>query len=246
MKNKNLNILKCFFIMLICLNGISCGDSDDNIQPDSSAPGLDKESEAIVNKYKEKRILMGRWEYTGYGKSDFVFLSDGTCLLDGKQTTGYTVGIWDYNQGNSLLSTTCGSWSWTINLLTETQWSGISPGGNAFSYKRGYWNDPNDELLVGKWINEDSNISIEFKANNEYTITDAGTQLNGNYEVETYSPSDWNDKYKYCRYMYLTGDISGKMRVNYLDGYRLVFDSYEGASTTAPYKLTYIYSDFIN
>lgn len=46
--------------------------------------------------------------------------------------------------------------------------------------------------------------------------------------------------------MYLTGDISGKMKINYFDGYRLVFNSYKGAPITDSYKLTYIYCNFIN
>lgn len=243
---KAIDLLKKIFIFMICFVFFSCGNDNEAIQPDSPTSGLDKESEAIINKYKETRVLIGRWEYTGYNKSDFVFLSDGTCLLDGPYTIGYKVGIWNYNTESKLLSTTCGSWSWTVNLLTETQWSGVSPGGSAFSYMRGYWNDPNDELLIGVWINKESDTYITFKANNEYNITVAGTSFNGTYRTDTYSPSDWQDEYLFARYMYLTGDITGKMRINCLDGYKLAFDEFEGTSTTAPYKLTYIYSDFAN
>lgn len=237
-----MNLIKGLLLLLVCTQLISCSKDDS---PTKDPTDLDKESESVINKYKETRKLIGRWNYTGYGKSDFVFLSDGTCLLDGRQTVGYTVGKWNFNPENNLLATTCGSWSWTISFMTEKEWSGITPGGNSFSYNRGYWNDPNDELLIGKWVNEEAGISITFKADNTYTINTAGTSLNGSYEVDTYSPSNWEDEYLYTRYISFKGDVSGKLNVDYLDGYRLVCDK-DGGTSMNQYRLTYIFSDFLD
>lgn len=237
-----MNLIKGVLLLLVCTQLVACDKEDD---PTNNPNGLDNESESVINKYKETRNLIGRWNYTGYGESDFVFLSDGTCLLDGAYTIGYKVGKWNYNLENKLLATTCGGWSWTISFLTENEWSGITPGGRSFSYNRGYWNDPNDELLIGKWINKESDISITFRANKTYTINTAETSLNGSYEVETYSPSDWNDEYLYTRYIYFNGDITDKLNVDYLDGYRIVFDRDYG-NTMKQYCLTYIFSDFLD
>lgn len=239
-------LLKKALLFIICFNLISCGnDNDENItDQDLPSANLDKESETIINKYKSTRQWIGRWN-TSSRKPDFIFLSDGTCLMDGKYTTGYTVGKWKYNPNTKYMTTTCGSWIWTVNDFDISQWTGISSGGTAYVYTRGYWNCPNDELLIGKWINTEASISITFKANKEYIITATDTEFKGIYEVNTYSPSDWNDEYLFARYMYLSGDINGKMRVNYLDGKQLIFDDFEGSSETKPYKLTYIYSDFV-
>lgn len=230
---------------IVCFILVSCGkDNGGNItDQDLSSESTDKESEAIINKYKPFRQWIGKWS-TSTRKPDFIFLSDGTCLMDVKSTLGYTAGKWSYNPDTEFMTTTCNNWTWTVKDFDIDQWTGVSSGGTTYVYTRGSWNCPNDELLIGKWINAEAGISITFKANNEYKITTADTEFKGHYQVDTYSPSDWNNEYLYARYMYLDGDISGKMRVDGLDGKQLVFDDHEGTSGTVPYRLTYIYSDF--
>lgn len=234
-------------MLLFCFNLIACGSDDDSgntTDPNHPSTNLDKESEAIISKYKSIRQWIGRWN-TSSRKPDFIFLSDGTCLMDGKYTSGYDEGKWKYNPDTKYMTTTCGSWIWRVNDFNIDEWTGITSGGTAYYYTRGYWNCPNDELLIGKWINAKNNISMTFKANNEYILTTSDTKFEGTYEVDTHSPIDWEDKHLISRYIYLSGDISGKMRVDYLDGKQLIFDDFEGSSETTPFKLTYIYSDFV-
>lgn len=226
---------------IMTLSFIAC--SSDNEDDPKENSGLDKESETIINKYQARRSLIGSWSSNVHHKPSFVFLSDGTCLLDGPYTTGYTVGVWEYNESTKLLSTTCGAWAWTINILTENEWSGMSPGGTSYSYNRSGWNDPNDELMIGEWINKETGITFAFYAGQKYRITTPENTFNGTYEVNTYTPSGW-EEYHYCRYIYLKGDVAGKMRVNSLDGYRLVFSTDEGYTGTEPYRLSYTYKNF--
>lgn len=235
------------FVLFFCFNIIACesdNDSENSTDPNLPSTNLDKESEAIINKYKSIRQWIGRWN-TSSRKPDFIFLSDETCLMAAKYASGYDQGKWKYNPDTKYMTTTCGSWIWTVNDFNINEWTGITSGGTAFFYTRDYWNCPNDELLIGKWINIDDNTTITFKANNEYLITTPDSQFKGFYEVETENDRYWDnqgnyiiDKYIYKRTIEFIGDIKKTAYVKSLDGYRMVFshrDSYT----------TYIYSDFV-
>lgn len=239
---------------------------DDNPQEQPSSE-LDSESQAIVDKYKDMRIWYGRWEATTYGAwyTDFQFRSDGTCIVITGSEEEYHEAVWNYNPETKLLATTWGSWTWTVNILEPTEWSGTVVGGNSVSYKRrGFVNqgsdsraiiDPNEELLIGKWIgtdgrDESTELSVTFKANNEYVFTKADTCFYGKYNVELWEHIQ--TKYEYTYYIYLSGDLSGRMSISMLDGYQLRFytDNKLGQHLTSyefPTFINYvfIYSDFV-
>ncbi|MBC5641441.1 hypothetical protein H8S77_00870 [Parabacteroides sp. BX2] len=241
---KTINWYVTIFTLMLCSIFFSCGDDNEDSLSEETSTELDNESQAIINKYKDTRSLIGEWEYAGYGKSDFRFASDGRCFMRGSMSGDfYTEGVWNYDTESRLLSTTCGSWAWTVNLLTEREWSGISPGGNAFSYKRRYnWNDPNDELLVGKWVNEEQNAIVIFYADQRYKFSIDNTVFNGTYEVTTIPVVDSQCDYR--RVIDLVGDLYGKMYVGGLDGYMLNISScIQGA---IQFEMDYIYSDFLD
>lgn len=257
---KKLDFFKVVCMGVLCMSLPACSNSDDPQNPEEEnqpSSELDSESQAIVNKYKDIRILYGRWNWEGPTmRPDFIFYSDGTCKMVTKQLwgpQGYVDGVWSYDPDSKLLATTCNDWAWTVNILTPTEWSGTVVNGGSMSYKRSGVLDPNEELIIGKWIgddghDEDTELSVTFKANNEYIFTKADTCFYGRYGLELV----YSDGEPYRFYATLSGDLSGRMSINQLSGYNIGFytDNELGRHLTlyefpALIDYNFVYSDFI-
>lgn len=258
---KKIDFLKMVCLGALCMVLPACSNSDDPQNPEEEnqpSSELDSESQAIVDKYKDMRIWYGRWNWEGPTmRPDFIFYSDGTCKMVTKQLwgpQGYVDGVWNYDSDSKLLSTTCNDWAWTVNILTPTEWSGTVVNGGSMSYKRSSTLDPNEELLIGKWIgtdgyDEDTELSVTFKANNEYIFTKADTCFYGKYDLHLFYSTN-HERY-YCD-MELSGDLSGRIDFSGLNGYDIVFstDNKIGQHLTSyeyPTFINYvfIYSDFV-
>lgn len=252
---KKLNSWAVYVAICVTLSACSDGDNLENIEDESqSSTELDSESQAIIDKYKDMRIWYGRWNLKGPTyRPDFIFYSDGTCEMVTKhlnEPAEYKEGVWSYAPGSKLLSTTCNDWTWTVNILpTPTEWSG-SVNGTSWSYERSGTLDPNEELLIGKWMgtNRNTKLSVTFKANNEYIFTKADSCFYGRYKLNIFYSTN-HERY-YCD-VDLFGDLSGNMDFSQLNGYNIAFrtDKELGRRLT-PYEYStvtsydFIYSDF--
>lgn len=248
-------------IVALCMFFAACSndnDPQDNDPQDQPYSELDSESLAIINKHKNMRIWYGRWDWEGPTlRPDFIFYSDGTCDMVTKSLNNppeYINGVWSYDPDSKLLSTTCNDWAWNVSILTPTEWSGIVVNGGSMSYKRSGNLDPNEELIIGKWIgtdghDEDTELSVTFKADNEYVFTKSDSCFYGIYDLNiSYST---NPQRYYCD-IELSGDLSGRMDFSQLNGYNIAFstDNKLGQNLTSyeyPSLITYnfIYSDFV-
>lgn len=242
---KSLRILYGITIALFVFISFSSCSNDEEDNNEVPSTNIDKESESIISKYRETRLFMGCWECSDPYRTGVVFASDGTCIL----TSSLNQGVWQYDKVTKLLSTTCNDWVWTINIQTPLQWSGVTAKPTAYSYTRKFsegqitsWNDPNDELLIGTWIDQKSDISITFKADNTYILCADGIEYEGIYEVNTRL---YNEKtYRYLRSISFDGDLSGSMSVQTMDGYRMTMGK-ASSSLDAYNDGTYIYSEYI-
>ncbi len=229
----------------------SCGGDDDDTPNDPGNPstgteGLDKESQEIIEKYADYRLWIGRWNYTGPNtyRPDWLFFPDGTVMRD-EVGSSDTFGSWQYNKESNMLTTTL-NWTWEITIQTPTAWTGITPGGNTFSYARGWWSDPNDELLIGTWIGEENNVSLTFTADGRCIIEDESGKETLDYSTTTEHSVYWTGyrEYAVMRDIFLDKgeDTYDHLDIDQLDGYRLVV---EDASYHEELVDTYIYSTFV-
>ena len=257
MKAKTLWTLATAFFMAMSL--ASCGGDDENNSnpndpdnpdnPSTGTEGLDKESQEIIEKYADFREWIGRWEYTGAANylPDWIFMPDGTVFRDdsGWTSGGDVFGSWQYDKESKTLATTL-NWTWEITIQTPTAWSGIRPGnGNTYSYARGWWSDPNDELLIGTWVGEENNVSLTFTADGRCIIEDESGKETFGYSTTTEHSVYWTEyrQYAVMRDIFLDKDEEtfDHLDIDQLDGYRMVV---EDASYHEELVDTYIYSTF--
>lgn len=241
-------LFQVIFMITFCIGLIACSDNEEP----QELSEFDTESQHIIDKYKDMRIWYGRWDSKRYRYADVIFYSDGTC--ETKYGSSTTEGVWNYNYFTKLLSTTCANWTWIVNVMSQTEWSGTRQDGETFSYERNGGFDSNSELFIGKWVgndgyDENTELSVTFKANKEYIFTKADSRFYGKYDLDlAYSP--YYEAYEFR--VYLSGDLSGTMTVRVLSGYEMAFytdkelgrylTSYE-YPTLVSYK--FIYNDFI-
>lgn len=142
--------------MALCVGFASCSGDDD--------PGTDLSKEA------EKFI--GGWSSNGSG--DFVFCSDGTCISG---HNGYmsdqSFGEWTYNEDTKQLATTLDGESWTVSMVTESAWTGVSAKkSKSITYQRdnSYYMECFLDMMKG--LDESDQINIQKKALYEAYIED--------------------------------------------------------------------------
>lgn len=113
---------KYFYLlaMALCVGFASCSGDDD--------PGTDLSKEA------EKFI--GGWSSSG--SDDYLFLPDGTFIKGHKgHMWGDDYANWSYDETTKQLATTMDGESWTVSMITESAWTGISAKkGKSITYQR--------------------------------------------------------------------------------------------------------------
>lgn len=253
---------KVVAVILICAGVFAC--SEDDVQQEQSQSGLDQESQAIANKYKNIRMLCATWKGS-YASTSFQFLSNGDCLGRTYFYLHYLEGKWSFEPSTNLLTTTCSGWTWNINLLTLHEWSGTLTSGETYSYERtgDFMCDTNEELLIGTWVgvkdidnaDELTDISVTFKAGRRYEIVKSGISYSGQYGDLFWADSP-NDEDEYVDYLWLelSGDLTGSLQIHY-NGYSMninsddyyrelsdIFTSQEDGATLR----SFVYSDFID
>lgn len=235
----SIKFLMTISIIMLFATFASCSKTNDPNPPTE----FDDESQAIIDKYSDLRIWYGHWDSKNRNTTGFTFNSDGTCSTESDN------GVWKYNPVTKLLSTTISNWTWTINLLTPTEWSGTLEAGQAYSYSRNGGLEHNPELLIGTWIyddvrNEVPERTITFKSNNEYIYTKSDTCLYGTYEIREGKPGTI-DEYVIILYE----DIHDPIYFRTLNGYEIGFETTaeKEMGLVEAYKRIYnfIYSDFI-
>ena len=178
--------MKWIFLWLITLFVFTiCNENESSIPEETiETPQLDEDSQKVVDKYNEQRMLIGKWYNDHLTKTtSFIFASDGTCI---PYNSSIDEGIWEYDETTKYLTTTCGGWSFIITLLEMDAWTGTTTQQLTCPFKREAWIDPNDELLVGTWINETTNESLTFTANKEYIFKSSIGDKRGTYDVKTW------------------------------------------------------------
>ena len=238
-------------------NNSNPNDPDNPDNPSTGTEGLDKESQEIIEKYADFREWIGRWEYTGAANylPDWIFMPDGTVFRDdsGWTSGGDVFGSWQYDKESKTLATTL-NWTWEITIQTPTAWSGIRPGnGNTYSYARGWWSDPNDELLVGTWVNGETGAKLTFTASGRLSMEYGGNTYSGSSDISQDVPRSWEDSYKeeaVARNIDMSGEsLAAYLFVTELDGYKLTVEDCELYMDEAPshqvFEGTYIFSAYV-
>lgn len=143
--------LYCFALLALSFSFFACSNDDSE---DSKNPNTDKGPLSQLS--EEAKKFVGCWN------EGWIFYPDETCCrID---YSGYEVyremGEWKYNDATKILVTTINNYQYTITLITDQAWSGISLGGNGVvsyhKYDAGYAG----ELLSKKRWKGKSNISI--------------------------------------------------------------------------------------
>lgn len=129
MKKNYLRLLSISLAVAMSVGFVSCkGDDDD---------GNDPGDEKVVSGVAEKFI--GVWRANGYGDG-FFFLPNGLCeeyhdfFSSGP---GRFLSEWTYDESTKQLATTLDGNSWTVSMITNEAWTGISlKDGKSVTYER--------------------------------------------------------------------------------------------------------------
>lgn len=129
MKKNYLRLLSISLAVAMSFGFVSCkGDDDDGNDPDD---------EKVVSGVAEKFI--GVWRANGYGDG-FIFLPNGLCeeyhdfFSSGP---GRFLSEWTYDESTKQLATTLDGNGWTVSMITNEAWTGISlKGGKSVTYER--------------------------------------------------------------------------------------------------------------
>lgn len=129
MKKNYLRLLSISLAVAMSFGFVSCkGDDDD---------GNDPGDEKVVSGVAEKFI--GVWRANGYG-DEFFFLPNGLCeeyhdfFSSGP---GRFLSEWTYDESTKQLATTLDGNGWTVSMITNEAWTGISlKKGKSVTYER--------------------------------------------------------------------------------------------------------------
>lgn len=129
MKKNYLRLLSISLAVAMSVGFVSCkGDDDDGNDPDD---------EKVVSGVAEKFI--GVWRANGYGDV-FIFLPNGLCeeyhdfFSSGP---GRFLSEWTYDESTKQLATTLDGNGWTVSMITNEAWTGISlKRGKSVTYER--------------------------------------------------------------------------------------------------------------
>lgn len=259
MKAKTLWTLATAFFMAMSL--ASCGGDDNSNDPNdpgnpdnpsTGTEGLDKESQEIIEKYADYRLWIGHWQRMDKESDGWVFMSGGNAWrLYYDDTDGYTT--WRYLPDTNTLVTTTGSWSWTIDYQEYEEWGGTTPSEHFYGYSRDWWSDPNDELLVGTWVNGETGAKLTFTASGRLSMEYGGNTYSGSSDISQDVPRSWEDSYKeeaVARNIDMRGEsLAAYLFVTELDGYKLTVEDCELYMDEAPshqvFEGTYIFSAYV-
>ncbi len=168
-----------FALLALCISLFACSKDDSE---DSKASGIEDKG-PLSHLSEEARKFVGCWD------EGWIFYPDGTCCridYDGYVVNRKT-GEWKYDDVTKLLATTIENYQYTITLVTDNAWSGVSLGGNgAVSYHK-YDAGYACELLSKKQWKGKSNIHI---AGNTYY---SGQGLT--FSQICWSLSGWDDEF---------------------------------------------------
>ena len=93
----------------------------------------DGSEEQIVSGEAEKFI--GAWRADGSGDAEFYLFPNGTCASHSWREVG--LYEWVYDESTRQLTTTWSGHAWTVSLITNEAWTGISiKEGKSLTYKR--------------------------------------------------------------------------------------------------------------
>lgn len=127
MKKNYLRLLSISLAVAMSVGFVSCkGDDGD---------GNDAGDEKVVSGVAEKFI--GVWRSHNGGER-YIFLPEGLCEeyrdFYGK---GHKLCDWTYDESTRQLATTLSGNSWTVSMITNEAWTGISlKGGKSVTYER--------------------------------------------------------------------------------------------------------------
>lgn len=157
MKKNYLRLLSISLAVAMSFSFVSCkGDDDD---------GNDPGDEKVVSGVAEKFI--GVWRANGYGDG-FFFLPNGLCeeyhdfFSSGP---GRFLSEWTYDESTKQLATTLSGNSWTVSMITNEAWTGISlKDGKSVTYKRdnNYFLTAFLDMMDDSWTGE---MSLDLQPN---------------------------------------------------------------------------------
>ena len=157
MKKNYLRLLSISLAVAMSFGFVSCkGDDDD---------GNDPGDEKVVSGVAEKFI--GVWRANGYGDG-FFFLPNGLCeeyhdfFSSGP---GRFLSEWTYDESTKQLATTLSGNSWTVSMITNEAWTGISlKDGKSVTYKRdnNYFLTAFLDMMDDSWTGE---MSLDLQPN---------------------------------------------------------------------------------
>lgn len=160
-------------ILLVSMLNVSLISCSNNNEEDES-PKIDEKrdnlSEKRDNLSEKQRMFVGFWHTEG-NSTDFLFKADGTCIsytFGTREDTEIRHGDWQYNENTKMLTTTIGSFQWSITMSTNQSWAGISLGGDgAQSYNHSDLWHFYVNLINGSWVSSKGRI-LDF--NNDYGL----------------------------------------------------------------------------
>lgn len=151
MKKNYLRLLSISLAVAMSVGFVSCkGDDGD---------------EKVVSGVAEKFI--GVWRANGYG-DEFFFLPNGLCeeyhdfFSSGP---GRFLSEWTYDESTKQLATTLDGNSWTVSMITNEAWTGISlKGGKSVTYERdnNYFLTAFLDMMDDSWTGE---MSLDLQPN---------------------------------------------------------------------------------
>lgn len=126
MKKNYLRLLSISLAVAMSVGFVSCkGDDGD---------GNDVGDENKVSGVAEKFI--GVWDSNHHG-DNYIFLPDGSCLDYGHFFLEKKLSEWTYDESTKQLATTLSGNSWTVSMITNEAWTGISlKDGKSVTYTR--------------------------------------------------------------------------------------------------------------
>lgn len=114
-----------FALLALCISLCACSKDDSEGSTDSGIVDVNKDPLSHLSEQEKK--FLGYW-HNNNGSYDFKFFSDLTCICYKDDGSDPESGEWSYNETSKILSTTIGSYQWTITLSTDKSWAGLGLG----------------------------------------------------------------------------------------------------------------------
>ena len=122
-------LLKIALLAICLLPTLSACSGDEPKTPEDNLPA-------------ETKKFVGFWEKgSGYYTTTLELFANGKCLLNGAK------GEWAYDRNTKFLSTTGGIQA-TVTLSTDNAWTGYSPSGEEYNFKKLNQTDLTNYIII--------------------------------------------------------------------------------------------------